>query len=181
MLHFLLFFACTAATPDVKDSNGTVTENTDSQTTDTTETITSTSTSKVCDDANEDCDVGMNQCRGDGIDMLPGANCLNCHSRNGDREAPIFNAAGTVYSDKWGSSPESGATVRITDANGKTYEERTGRAGSFRFEDNIAFPANVEVETNAGVKTMNDEVKNGECNSCHACTGSKGEKIYAAQ
>lgn len=178
MLHFLLFLACSASQPVVKDSGST--GNDSSTDTSTTDSGTSTTTdSHVCDDSNEDCDVGT--CRGDGIDMLPGANCLNCHTRGGDREAPTFTAAGTVFTDKWGTSGQNKATVRITDKNGKVYEQTTVREGNFRFQDNIAFPATVEVETAAGVKEMNEKIETGACNSCHSCTGSKGEKLYGQQ
>lgn len=176
MLHFLLFLACSSPQPIGKDSGSTGTDNTTDSSTDSGTTDT-----HVCNEDNEDCDVNVGGCGGEGIDMLPGANCLNCHTRGGDREAPTFTAAGTVFVDKWGTKGASGVTVRITDKNGNVYEEKTGRAGSFVMNDNIVFPAKAEVESSAGTMKMGEDLKTGACNSCHSCTGSKGEKLYAQQ
>ncbi len=165
---FLLFLACTGGT--LKDS--TPTGHDDSGSVDT-------SAGKSCNTDNESCSPGT--CGGEGINMLPGADCISCHSRGGDREAPPFQAAGTVFTNRWGEQGARGVTVRITDATGAVFEEVTSIAGNFEMSQAISFPIQVEVESTAGIETMTDAVSTGACNSCHSCTGEAGAKVYAAQ
>lgn len=113
--------------------------------------------------------------------MLPGADCISCHSRGGDREAPTFQAAGTVFTSRYGEDPASGVTVRITDSTGKVFEESTSTTGNFEISQAISFPIHAEVESAAGLKKMSQTVETGACNSCHKCDGNAGGKLYAEQ
>lgn len=129
-----------------------------------------------CNTANEDC--GVNSCRGDGPNMLPGADCLACHSRGGDRDADVFTVGGTVYPDWDGvGGGLDGVTVRVTDAKGKVVEMRSSRAGNFYTEENLTPPLRAEVENEFGIIEMDRTVEDGDCNSCHVCDDEG--KIFA--
>jgi hypothetical protein len=106
--------------------------------------------------------------------MLPGANCLNSHSANTGAGALPLGAAGTVFVDSEGSAGASGATVRLTDTNGKLWETTTAENGNFAWEDTIAWPASAEVNG----KVMQTLAPSGACNSCHSCEGAAGGKLY---
>ena len=113
--------------------------------------------------------------------MLPGADCVACHSRNGEREAPPFQAAGTVFNNRWGDQGQGGVTVRITDATGTVFEEKTSNVGNFEISQALSFPIKAEVESSAGILKMEAEANTGACNSCHSCEGEAGGKLYAQQ
>jgi hypothetical protein len=169
---FLFLLACTGGTP--KDS--TIVGNDDS----TTDSPVDTGAGKTCNTDNESCAPG-GSCRGEGINMLPGADCISCHTRGGEREAPPFQAAGTVFNNRWGDQGQGGVTVRITDADGTVFEERTSNVGNFEISQTMSFPIRAEVESSAGIKQMADEISTGACNSCHSCEGEAGGKLYAQQ
>lgn len=131
----------------------------------------------VCNTCNEEC--SPRACIGSGITMLPGANCLSCHSEGTNAGAQVLGAAGTVFVDREGSAGAGGVTVRLLDANGVTHEQKTVDVGNFAFEEAIAWPAAAEVESGAGVMQMGSPVESGGCNGCHACEGQAGGKLYA--
>lgn len=142
-----------------------------SDTTDTSETG-----NPVCNTDNEDCGLGQN-CGGEGINMLPGSDCIACHDGS-DREAPEWTAAGTVFDDLYGSNTVSGATVRITDANATVTELVTSAQGNFRTTTAIVAPYEAEIEVDGVVVAMSAHQDDGSCNSCHACEGSAGGKLH---
>jgi hypothetical protein len=111
--------------------------------------------------------------------MNPGEACIACHTE--EREGPQFAIAGTVFTNF--DEPDDcngvdGATVRITDANGDTYEARSNRAGNFFLDarnNPIATPYFAEVVFGDGtVATMGGARESGDCNSCHTQYGSGG-------
>lgn len=132
-----------------------------------------------CNTDNEACRAGT--CGGEGANMLPGADCLNCHSGGGggEDEAGRWSAAGTVFDDLLGSSGAGGATVRITDSTGYTASMTTSSKGNFYTSHTLVPPLTAEVETAAGTRVMGQEVSTGACNSCHQCDGAAGGKLYA--
>lgn len=136
-------------------------------------------TSTTCDESNEACGPGT--CDGEGGEMLPGSDCLACHSSSGAKEegeeGGTFTAAGTVYADLDGTSPLSGATVRITDAGGFIHELTTNSVGNFYTDQPLTFPIAAEVEVDGTVQPMGTSVDVGGCNSCHMCAGSAGGKL----
>lgn len=141
---------------------------------------TGNDTTTTCDETNEACGPGT--CGGEGGEMLPGADCLACHGGSGaggeeDEEAPRFTAAGTAFADMDGTGPLSGATVRITDADGAVVTLTTNAAGNFYTSQSLAFPIDAEVEANGSTSTMGSSVDVGGCNSCHACAGEAGGKL----
>lgn len=138
-----------------------------------------------CNTDHEECAPGVSGCGGEGDNMLPGSDCLQCHDGSGgedDRvveEAPLWTAAGTLFSDLDGTEGVSGATVRITDSTGKTVELTTSSKGNFHTSKSLTPPLTAEVVTDAGTVSMSAPVDTGSCNSCHRCDGPPGGKMYA--
>lgn len=133
-----------------------------------------------CDTTNEDC--GPGSCDGEGANMLPGSDCVACHSPGNfeeDEGDAFWTAAGTVFVDDVGSDGKSGAIVRITDSTGSTVELATSSAGNFYTTDPLVPPLSAEVEVEGVVIEMGTEVETGACNSCHKCEGDAGAKLYA--
>lgn len=111
--------------------------------------------------------------------MNPGEACIACHTA--EREGPQFAIAGTVFTNFDEPDDCNGvdsATVRITDANGATYEARSNRAGNFFLDarsNPIATPYFAEVVFGDGtVATMGGARESGDCNGCHTQYGSGG-------
>lgn len=143
-------------------------------------------TATTCDETNEACGPGT--CDGEGANMLPGADCLACHTPGNfpddkaarakeEDEARFWTAAGTVFADPDGTEPLVGATVRVTDADGNVVEMTSNAAGNFYTADPLAFPIVAEVEKDGDIVEMQGEQETGACNGCHACTGAVGTKL----
>ena len=148
----------------------------DSPTT-STSTVTDTCSTGSCNTCNEEC--APRGCVGSGIYMLPGANCLACHAAGTSAGAPAFGAAGTVFTDTEGTAGAGSVTVRLLDADGKSWETTTVDNGNFAFEAPIAWPAAVEIENGNGTLQMKEAATQGACNSCHSCGGANGVKLRA--
>lgn len=141
-----------------------------------------------CNDANEECAPGVAGCQGEGANMLPGSDCIACHTGadDGDRRAEeegetaaLFTAAGTVYRDLDGAAGVDGAIVSITDSTGATVTLTTTSKGNFYTSATLVPPLTASVETEAGVIEMVTAVETGACNTCHSCDGEVGGKINA--
>jgi hypothetical protein len=103
--------------------------------------------------------------------MDPGSDCLGCHTGGGG--AKPWTVAGTIY-DGTATSPGAAvadATVRITDANGRTFERRTNDAGNFYTAEGVAFPIRVCVSRHGAESCMQEPVPFGSCNVCHGPSG----------
>jgi hypothetical protein len=109
--------------------------------------------------------------------MLPGSECISCHSEGG--ESVAFGVAGTLFSDLDGSGPASGAVVEITDATGEVFTMTTTTLGNFYTEASPVFPVRAAVEDEGNRYAMFLEVETGACNDCHRCEGPPGGKLYA--
>jgi len=171
---FLLFFACDTSTP--KDSNpngGGDSAGTDSQ-------VGDTGTNLTCDTTNEDCGPDSRDCRGEGPTMLPGADCISCHTRGGPGEG-ILTIAGTVFTNKYGIDPLSNATIRVTDSTGKVVTLRSNTVGNFLANDSVTPPLQAEVEVDGQIRAMSSSIDTGACNSCHQCEGAAGGKLTGPQ
>ncbi len=109
----------------------------------------------------------------EGPTMKPGENCLTHHS---------FSAAGTVFKSVSSGTGDglAGATVLITDSQGRKVSLTTNSAGNFYTEDALSFPAEVTVTSGANVQTM-PAAPNGGCNSCHGQPPSNNApgRVYA--
>lgn len=102
----------------------------------------------------------------EGPTMKPGENCLSHHS---------FSAAGTVFGSPTAGAGEglAGATVTITDTNGKQVSLVTNSAGNFYTDDPLAFPVDIQVASGSLVQTMTGAASGG-CNGCHTQPPSDG-------
>jgi hypothetical protein len=96
--------------------------------------------------------------------MNTGQACVSCH---GNGQSPTITLGGTVYGSATGGSGVSGATVTITESNGKKTTLVTGSSGNFYTGTAIAFPAKVEVSKCPDTATMGTTITSGDCNSCH--------------
>jgi hypothetical protein len=130
-----------------------------------------------CNMENEDC--GPGDCEGDeGKNMLPGADCTSCHTYGNMEEGPRFSIAGTLFEDGVGTDGFKGATIRIFDSAGNTFEMTSNKVGNFFMDEFISFPISAEVEVDGAIRVMNDPIETGACNTCHTCEGEAGNKIF---
>ncbi len=137
-----------------------------------------------CNEENEACDAAL--CGEDDEDeenMLPGSACLTCHSEGempeDDEPDKWFSAAGTVYLDADGFDPAQDVTIRIVDRDDMTIEFTSNSAGNFYTTDAFEFPAEVEIEVDGNILAMVGKLQDGNCNRCHACTGTAERKLQA--
>jgi hypothetical protein len=128
-----------------------------------------------CNDENEECAPGA--CAGSGSTMLPGSDCLACHSAASSYDISTWTAAGTVFADYDGHAPLRGATVRITDADGQIVELSTNSAGNFYTSQPLSFPIQAEVEARDDIVRMARQAESGACNDCHRCQGAASGKL----
>lgn len=113
--------------------------------------------------------------------MMPGAPCIACHRQYFTR-APLFTVAGTVFPtahepDKChGVTPATGATVVITDANGKELSPiPVASRGNFgMILSGLALPYRAKVVVGNRERVMLTPQTNGDCNACHTQAGSQG-------
>lgn len=132
-----------------------------------------------CDTSNESCAPGT--CEGEGPDMLPGSNCLACHSPGNyeeDEDDAFWSVGGTVFTDLDGTDGASGVIVRVTDSLGTMVQMSTSAAGNFYSRDALTPPLTAEIEVDGVTIAMGSEVETGACNTCHSCDGEAGGKIY---
>lgn len=140
----------------------------------------------TCDVSNEDCGPGT--CSGDEATMLPGAPCISCHSAGNleddddgrdEDDDELFSIAGTVFAMPYGGGGAADVTIRVTDDVGTVVELTSNSAGNFFSSDAIVLPITAEVELAGEVLEMVTPVDSADCNTCHSCGGSRGEKLYA--
>jgi hypothetical protein len=107
----------------------------------------------------------------DGPMMAPGEDCLRCHGRGeaDDEDGPTWTVAGTVYPSETTEDPGAGvrgATISVRDANGKSFDLRSNRAGNFYSAEPLAFPIEVAVNGRGGHRQPTP-LADGSCNRCH--------------
>lgn len=185
MRLLLVLFLAACGTKDGDDTSGGNGGNDSSDTGETADTADTGDTSDsgvdtaVCNTDNEECAPGVSGCGGEGSDMLPGSACISCHSRGGANEAPTWSAAGTLFSDIDGTAGVRSATVIVTDGSGNEERMNTSSSGNFHTNGQLVPPLNVRVEFDGRSVEMASAVNTGDCNSCHACAGEAGGKLYA--
>ncbi|MFZ5482174.1 MAG: hypothetical protein ACOZNI_35765 [Myxococcota bacterium] len=142
----------------------------------------------TCNTDNEDCAPSV--CGGEGATMLPGADCLACHTagnlvddkgvaKGSDDGDKLWSAGGTVFADLEGTEGVAGAIVRITDADGQIVTLTSNRVGNFYTALPLTFPIAAEVERDGEIYAMQTPQDSGACNSCHRCDGAAGGKLFA--
>jgi hypothetical protein len=98
-----------------------------------------------------------------------GQECQGCHAPGGG--APTFYVGGTLYSTVTGGAAVAGATINVTDANGKKVKIISATNGNFWTTTSLAFPLQVNASLCPNTVPMNSAVGgNGACNNCHNST-----------
>lgn len=105
----------------------------------------------------------------EGPDMMPGSDCLSCHSGGG--EAPRFTAAGTVFSGGSSTAGVGGAQVTLQPASGAAVVVTTRASGNFYTSSPLTFPVTVTVTAGGQTNQMGAGATSGACNHCHAPGG----------
>ena len=95
-----------------------------------------------------------------------GQECQGCHAPGGG--APTFYLAGTLYNAAGGGAAVAGATINVTDANGKKTKIVSANNGNFWTTTVLAFPVTVDASLCPATVPMVATVSgNGACNNCH--------------
>jgi hypothetical protein len=134
------------------------------------------------DDATPSCSSGVMWSAVGEYDelMMPGANCLACHSGGFD---PSFSIAGTVMGAKYDMNNcygVGGVVVRITDANTQVHTFTTNAAGNFFLSTgsgSVAAPYSVKLTYQGRTRTMSTTPSTFSCNSCHLDSGTPGRVL----
>jgi hypothetical protein len=115
----------------------------------------------------------------DGVLMEPGGDCISCHARNG---VVSFAFAGTVMNalhDPTDCAGVAGVLVRVTGADGQTFEVTTNDSGNFyalESQITLAFPYQAEISRNGVTVPMLGarSATETDCASCHTPAGHNG-------
>jgi hypothetical protein len=98
-----------------------------------------------------------------------GQECQGCHAPGGG--APTFYLGGTLYNAATGGTAVAGATINVTDANGKKVKVVSANNGNFWTTTTLAFPVKVDASLCPNTVPMVSTVGgNGACNNCHGTT-----------
>ncbi len=104
-----------------------------------------------------------------------GQPCQPCHGPGGN--APLWSLGGTLYTSAAGTSPLSGATIRVSDADGQTLDLVTAANGNFWTSAPVAFPITVlATRCPDSVPMIAPVASPGDCNSagCHSAGAPSG-------
>jgi hypothetical protein len=114
---------------------------------------------------------------GNGNDMRPGEDCMNCHKTT----RPNFSISGTVYptlreKNDCDGTATGGIKVVITGADGTvTTLTPSSTSGSFNATTSIKMPYTAKVTNSAGAsRAMTASQSMGNCNGCHTQDGANG-------
>jgi mono/diheme cytochrome c family protein len=128
----------------------------------------------ACSNGPANCSTGQASYREEGRDMSPGGNCIECHKNT---EAPVYFIAGTVmgaHDDDEDCSGISGATVRITGADGSVVDLSTSAVGNFYTRHSVALPYTAKVLKDGKERPMAAAQTDGNCANCHTAGGANG-------
>jgi hypothetical protein len=116
--------------------------------------------------------------------MLPGRDCISCHSSGGQASDVTWTAAGTVF-DNIASPCNSGGIgdvkVEIADATTRQIliTLTTNRTGNFFTAESRKFQNIIARVSKGGlVKEMSTPAPTGDCPGCHYPGGVAGGRIY---
>jgi mono/diheme cytochrome c family protein len=125
--------------------------------------------------------------------MKPGGQCIDCHLNGDDDDdsvaaagtnPPLFTFAGTVFGgphDKDDCNGASGASadiqVILTGADGTEINLAPNAAGNFFTLTPLVAPVHARVMNANGTRVMKDELKSGNCNSCHTADSPSPGRI----
>jgi hypothetical protein len=116
----------------------------------------------------------------EGPSMHPGRACINCHESQEDD--PVVWAGGTVYptlhEEDGCYGIAGGATVIITDKNGRVVELPIGPTGNFSLRASnsapLTMPIRAKVVRNGVERVMATPQNSADCNGCHTEQGANG-------
>lgn len=136
----------------------------------------------------EACSSTSKGTTGESATMNPGQPCMSCHVPGGEAAEKAFAFGGTVYpkghnmmnqcngiNGQTGSL--AGASVVVTDSNGKVFKVSVGPNGNFYRYATSTFvpPYSAELAMADGTTNkMGTMQTSGDCNSCHTDTGANG-------
>lgn len=110
-----------------------------------------------------------------GATMLPGENCLRCHSPGSAYpDAPVWTAAGTVFDRADGSRGVAGAIITLTDPSGRVVRLTTNEVGNFFTSEPLERGFRAAIEYDGRRADMPIGVPAGACNACHAYPNPSG-------
>lgn len=115
--------------------------------------------------------------------MMPGVPCIACHRQYPNRP-PQFTVAGSVFPTAhepdlcFGVPAATGATIVITDANGKELSPiAVATGGNFgAIFPGLALPYRAKVVVGNTERVMLTPQMNGDCNTCHTQAGTQGAR-----
>lgn len=137
------------------------------------------------EDGAEPADAEVNGADDAGVDAAPncipeqtptvsphysGRDCMDCHGIS----ARDFTAAGTVYTDAWGTAPVAGATVVLEAPDGSEVYAITADNGNFSTAEPLAASFSKRVTRCPYDVLAESPVSSGACNSCHTA----GNRIH---
>lgn len=121
-----------------------------------------------------------------GPTMRPGDNCLRCHQEGfGERDAPVFSAAGTIFPSVDSDHCEGVAGVRVflMGADGQEVELTTNEAGNFWTREPLMEEGpGPRIEFEGRTQKMGRNLPGvPACNACHSQppVGGAPGKIFA--
>jgi hypothetical protein len=98
-----------------------------------------------------------------------GQECQGCHAPGNG--APTFYVGGTLYNAATGGAAVGGATINVTDANGKKVKIISATNGNFWTSTALVYPITVNASLCPSTLPMSATVSgNGACNNCHNST-----------
>ena len=115
--------------------------------------------------------------------MLPGRQCMACHTKGGQAERRAWVVAGTVFDNltaKCNTQGLEGVKVEIADSKRKVLLTLyTNRAGNFFSAEPIDTTGIIaRVSKDGKVKEMQGVMTSGDCIVCHRPGGVSGGRIY---
>jgi hypothetical protein len=90
--------------------------------------------------------------------------------------AKVWSFGGTVYPavDSPVDAGIEGATIEVTDSNGRSFSVRSNLVGNFYSAESLVFPLQVCVENQGVKRCMTTPTPHGACNYCHAVPSLEG-------
>lgn len=96
-----------------------------------------------------------------------GMDCLSCHGDVTMELDSRWTVAGTLYDTATGTNPLAGATIIVTDADGKELSLVSASNGNFFTTEPVTLPLSVRASACPDDITMSSPATDGSCNTCH--------------
>jgi hypothetical protein len=118
-------------------------------------------------------------CEADGPQMLPGEDCIACHTHAAGQPHAL-SVAGTVFEDATGKAAVTGASIEITDADGGVVTLTSNAAGNFFSTQPVPLPlqAAAVVRNGQRLEMPPGNGLTGSCNACHSPSGAAHGALF---